>query len=124
MTWVHKRVRQVQKPDKEMSIEVLHVARKIVEEQWSHVKTTNQKKQIAEMGVWFVGGFCTGLWGEEMLNIELASTANNVKHLEDKVNLHFKFILLGKTKGNLLLGAKFRVPCVPVTKGTNLRPGH
>jgi hypothetical protein len=74
MNGVHKQVGQVQKLDKK----VLHVADKILEEQWSRATTTNQKKRVAEMGVWFVGGFCTGLQGEEMLNIELAGTANNV----------------------------------------------
>jgi hypothetical protein len=127
MTGVHKRVGQVRKQDKEMSIasiEVLHAADAILEDQWSRAGNPNEKKQIAEMGVWFVGGFCIGLRGEEMLNIELAGTANNIKHLEDEVNPHFKFILLGRTKGNQLSGAKFGVPCVPVTKGTNIRPGR
>jgi hypothetical protein len=54
----------------------------------------------------------------------LAGTANNVKHLNDAVNAHFKFILLGRTKGNQLSGATFGVPCVLVTKGTHLRPGR
>jgi hypothetical protein len=75
------------------------------------------------MGALFVGGFCMGLRGEEVLNIELAGMANSLKHLEDEVNPHFKFILLGRTKGNQLSGAKFGVPCLPVTTGTNLHPG-
>jgi hypothetical protein len=124
MTGIHKRVGQVRKPDKEMTIEVLHAADAILEEQWSGARTIGQKKRIAEMGTWFSGGFCTGLRGEEMLNIELAGTANSLTHLDDEVNPHFKFILLGRTKGNQLSGAKFGVPCVPITEGTNLRPGR
>jgi hypothetical protein len=34
------------------------------------------------MGAWFIGGFCTGLRGEEMLLIELAGTANSLIHVE------------------------------------------
>jgi hypothetical protein len=124
MNGIHKGVGQIQKPDKEMSIKVLHATDKILEDEWNTAWTPLQKKQIAEMGAWFVGGFCTGLRGEEMVNIELAGTANSVKHLDDEVNAHFKFIVLGRTKGNQLSGAKFGVPCVPVTAGTHLRPGR
>jgi hypothetical protein len=124
MTGIHKRVGQVRKADKEMSIEVLHAVDQILEDQWASASSLSQKKRIAEMGVWFVGGFCTGLRGEEMVRIELAGTANNVRHLNDAVNAHFKFMILGRTKGNHLSGAKFGVPCVPVTTGTNLRPGR
>ena len=41
-------------------------------------------KRIAEMGAWFIGGFCTGLRGEEMLLIKLAGTANSLSHLLDE----------------------------------------
>jgi hypothetical protein len=111
MTGVHKRVGQVRKADKEMAIEVVHAVDHILEDQWKNAPTTSKKKRIAEMGVWFVGGFCMGLRGEEMVRIELAGTANNVKHLNDAMNAHFKFIMLGRTKGNQLSGAKFGVPC-------------
>jgi hypothetical protein len=121
---IHKRVGQVRKPDKEISIEVLHLADQILEAEWSHSRTPSQKKRISEVGVWFVAAFCTGLRGEEMVHIELAGTANSVKHLDAAVNPHFKFIVLGRTKGNQPSGAKFGVPCVLVTSGTNLRPGH
>jgi hypothetical protein len=58
-----------------------------------------------------------------MLQIKLAGTANSLKHLDDAKDAHFVFVVLGRTKGNCLSGAKFRVPCVPVTQGTHLRPG-
>jgi hypothetical protein len=96
MGGIHKRVGQVRKPDKELSIEVLH----------STDRSSNSRKR-----------------GEEMMHIELAGTVNSVKHLDNAVNAHFKFIVLGRTKGNQLSGAKFGVPCVPATSGTNLRPG-
>ena len=72
MSGIHKRVGQVWKPDKELSIGVLHAIDGILEAQWTGARTINQKKQIAEMGTLFMGGFCTGLQGEELLNIELA----------------------------------------------------
>jgi hypothetical protein len=36
---------------------------------------------------------------------------------------HFELVILGRTKGNRLSGAKFGIPCVAITEGTNLRPG-
>jgi hypothetical protein len=120
MTGVHKWVGQVRKPDKELTINVLHATDKILEDQWAGVQALDQKKRIVEMGTWFVAGFYTGLHGEETLLIELAGTANSLVHLDDEVNAHFKFVILGCTKGNQILGAKFGVPCVPVTEGTNL----
>jgi hypothetical protein len=124
MAGIHRRVGQVRKADKEILIDVLHEADRILEGQWSGARTIAQKKRISEMGSWFLGGFCTGLRGEEMLLIELAGTANSLRHLNDEVDAHFKFSILGRTKGNQLSGAKFGVPCVPVTSGTNLRPGR
>jgi hypothetical protein len=64
MTGIHKRVGQIRKADKEMSIEVLHAVDHILEDQWTGAGSESKKKRIAEMGVWFVGGFCTGLRGE------------------------------------------------------------
>jgi hypothetical protein len=66
MAGIHKRVGQVRKADKEMSIEVLHAVDRILEDQWTSAQAApSQRKSIAEMGAWFVGGFCTGLRGEE-----------------------------------------------------------
>jgi hypothetical protein len=55
--------------------------------------------------------------------IELAGMANNLKHLRD-AEPYFVFMISGRTKGNRLAGAKFGVPCVSITEGTHLRPGH
>jgi hypothetical protein len=56
--------------------------------------------------------------------IELAGTANSLKHLEDTALPSYELMVLGTTKANRLSGAKFGVPCVAVTEGTNLRPGR
>jgi hypothetical protein len=124
MTGVHKRDGQIRRPDKELTIDVIHAADKILETEWGNAITKMQKRKILEMGTWFLGGFCTGLRGEEMILIELAGTANSLAHLHDEKDAHFLFVILGRTKGNQDSGAKFAVPCAPVTKGTHLRPGR
>jgi hypothetical protein len=124
MGGVHKRVGQVRKPDRVLTIDILHAVDRILESAWEHAGTVEERKRAAEMGVWFIGGFCTGLRGEEMLLIELAGTANSLVHLNDAKNAHFTFVISGRTKSDQSSGAKFGVPCCPVTEGTHLRPGR
>jgi hypothetical protein len=124
MGGVHKRVGQVRKPDRVLTIDIIHAVDRILESAWEHAGNVEERKRSAEMGAWFIGGFCTGLRGEEMLLIELAGTANSLVHLNDAKNAHFVFVISGRTKSDQSSGAKFGVPCCPVTEGTHLRPGR
>jgi hypothetical protein len=83
----------------------------------------DEKKRIAEMTTYFISGFCTGLRGEGMLLIELAGMAYSLVHMDDVKNAHFIFVVSGHTKDNQLSGAKFGLPCAPVTEEAHLRPG-
>jgi hypothetical protein len=83
MSGVHKRVGQIRKPDKEFTIDVIHAVDRILESEWEQARRADDKKRIAEMGTWFLGGFCTGLRGEEMLLIELAGLANSLAHMDE-----------------------------------------
>ncbi len=65
-----------------------------------------------------------GLRGEEMLLIELASTANSLEHMDDAKHAHFVLVGTGRTKSNKKTEAKVGVPCSPITEGTHLRPGR
>jgi hypothetical protein len=125
MNGVHKRVGEVRKPDEIITIEVLHAVDKILEKEWAKAKTQEAKRKICEIGAWMMGGFCTGLRGEEMLLVDLLGTATSVRKLmrDEAADPHFKFIVIGRTKGVQQDGKKFGIPCVKVTKGTGLRPG-
>ena len=72
------------------------------------------------MGVWLIAGFCSGLRGEEMLLIELAGTARDLRHLSDPTLPHVMLAISGKTKWNQLSGAKFSVPIMGRTTRTIL----
>merc|ERR1712232_347451 len=74
------------------------------------------------MGVWFIGGCCTGLRVEEMKLIENAGTKSSLVFLVDKDQPHFEFVISGRTKGDQLGGSKCAVPMVPVTQGNSLQP--
>jgi hypothetical protein len=64
------------------------------------------------MGVWFCGGFCTGLRREEMLRIEFASTANSVEKWMDKGrDSYFMFVVSGRSKGNQISGVLGTLCC-------------
>jgi hypothetical protein len=123
MLGVHKRVGTVRRPDKDLSIDAIHAIDAILEQEWLKCVRVQDQKRVAEIGAWFLGGFCTGLRGEEMPLIELAGTANSLKHLRDN-EPYFVFVITGRTKGNRLAGAKFGVPCVSITEGTHLKPGR
>jgi hypothetical protein len=123
MEGLHRRVGEIKKQDWPLLIEVLQEVEKLLEHEWKKVKTLTSQKRIAELGVWFIVGFCTGIRGEENLIVELAGTANSLKCLDDATMPNFAVMILGITKGNRLSGAKFGIPCVAVTEGTNLKPG-
>jgi hypothetical protein len=127
MTGIHWRVGEVRKQDEPITIGVLKVIEDLLEGDWRRATTLGQKRRIAEMGVWFVCGFCTGLRGEEMVLIELSRTASSLKFLRAEVlggdEPWFKLAVSGRTKGNQLSGAKFALPCVATTLGSGLLPG-
>jgi hypothetical protein len=95
---VHKPVGQVRKPYKKLTIDVIHAIDKLLESEWQNTRPSDKKKKIAEMGVWFIGGFCTGLRGEELLLIKSAGTANGLIHMDNVKNPHFIFVISGCTR--------------------------
>jgi hypothetical protein len=123
MNGVHKRVGEIKRQDEPITIDVLHSIESILETEWRRTNDPISRKRTAEMGAWLIGGFCTGMRGEEMLLIEYAGTAKSVEKLNDPREPHFTFVVSGRTKGNQLSGAKFGVPCVGTTEGTHLQPG-
>lgn len=66
----------------------------ILESRWHHTLDGDVvgKKKLAEMRVWFIVGFCTGLRGEELHLIELAGTRNSFDLL-DGLEKYFKVVL-------------------------------
>lgn len=124
MEGLHRRVGEVVKPDWPVTIEVMQHIGKMLEEQWEAAADDFvARKRIAEMAVWFLAGFCTGLRGEEMLMIELAGTVKSTKHLNNAIDPFFELRILGRTKGRQENGRHFYMPCVSVTSGSGLRPG-
>jgi hypothetical protein len=121
MNGVHKRVGEIKRQDEPIMIDVLHSIESILETEWRRTEDPVSRKRTTEMGAWIIGGFCTGMRSEEMLLIEYTGTAKSVEKLEDPQEPHFPFVVSGRTKGNQLSGAKFGVPCVGITKGT--QPG-
>jgi hypothetical protein len=110
MEGLHKQVGIVRHKDEPITIEVLHALDRILEEEWRQARLPSLKRQVAEMGTWFIVGFCSGLRGKEMLLIELAGTAQDLVFLKDDTCPHFILVVSGRTKGNQLSGAKFGVP--------------
>jgi hypothetical protein len=127
MTGIHRRVGEVQKQDEPITIDVLKAIEDLLEDDWSRATNLQQKRRIAEMGAWFICGFCTGLRGEEMVLIEVAGTASSLKFLKGEVHEGsepwLRLAVSGRTKGDQLSGSKFALPCVGTTSGSGLLPG-
>ena len=61
-----------------------------------------------------------------MVLLELEGTYKSLENLINPRNgcpPHFSMVLAGVTKGDRVSGAKFAVPCVGTTDGSNLNPG-
>jgi hypothetical protein len=123
MVGLHKRVGEIRKPDRALTIDEIHVIERILETEWKNASNVQAQKKVAEMGVWFIVEFCVGIRGEEMLLIEFAGTKKSLKFLRALTNPHFKLVVTGRTKGNQVSGSKFAIPCVTRTEGTGLEPG-
>ena len=122
MVGIHKRVGEVKRQDEAFTIDVLKQIQLILELDWTRGTDTEGKKRVAELGVWFIVGFCCGMRGEEMLLLELAGTRNSLEGMLEGQG-YFKVVLSGRTKGNQISGSKFSLPCVNITSGTGLEPG-
>ena len=60
-------VGEIKRQDEPITIDVLHAIDALLEAEWQQTEEPISRKKTAEMGAWIVGGFCTGLRGEEML---------------------------------------------------------
>ena len=67
MTGVHKRVGELVKRDEPVTVEMLKEIDKLLTQRWDleMAKPKQERdlvklKEIAMMGLWFLGGFCTG----------------------------------------------------------------
>jgi hypothetical protein len=86
MDGFHKRVGDIKRQDKAITIDVLKSCLAILKGEWGRVKESVEGslllvRRIAELGTCFVIGFCLGLRGEEMPLIEHAGTSEGLKNL-------------------------------------------
>ena len=124
MTGLHKRVGEVVKSDWPVPIEVMKYVDRVLNKAWNLETDPDARKRIAEMGAWYIMGFCVGLRGEEMLLIELAGTAASLRFLNQEEDAHFIIRLKGRTKGSLIAGKGFEIPCIGTTEVSRLKPGR
>ena len=56
---------EIKRQDEPVTIGVLHAIDAWLEAEWSCMEDPALRWKMAEMGAWNIGGFCTGLRGEE-----------------------------------------------------------
>ncbi len=105
MMGIQKRVGEVRRQDEAFTIRVLEEIQIQLEVEWnqSEEKDKAGRRRIAELGTSFIGGFCCGMRGEEMLLLELAGTCNILDTMMGDKD-YFKIVLSGRTKGNQISG--------------------
>ena len=124
MAGLHRRVGEVVKQNWSLPIKVIKQIDEMLNDLWPTLLSSEDQLRVAEMGTWFLVGFCTGLRGEEMLMIELEGTAGMLRFLQDNDLPHFLLQIRGRTKSSQMAGSSFQMPCVAVTEGTQLQPGR
>lgn len=131
MGGLHRRVGEVVKRDEPITIQMMKAIQKMLEKEWNQCAdndemTLKELLGIARRGLWFTASFCTGLRGEELMQIELEGTLNSLEHFyapQEGLESHFELVVTGPTKNHRVLGSKFSIPCVAVTTRSKLRPG-
>jgi hypothetical protein len=103
MAGLHKHVGDIRKQDEPITIEILVEVDRVLDHEWKKLDGKREQnldavRKVADMGAWFVVGFCTGMRGEEMPLIEFAGTAQSLKHLNEPRN-YFNNVVSGRTKG-------------------------
>ena len=70
MSGLESRTREVVKQDKALTIDLLTSVLDLLEEKWSAATVPKYQLKIYQTALWYIGGFCTALRGEEMLLVE------------------------------------------------------
>lgn len=118
----HKRVGQTKRQDFPIQIITLKKLQDMWEAEWDDQGTVRERLITSTEATWFLVGFCCGLRGEEMVQIEESGTRESMTNEHARLR-HFEIVVSGPTKGNRLMGTKFRIPCVWETEASKLKPG-
>ena len=125
MTGLKRRTGQVIRQDKAISIQVLKAVMTHLEDRWATSQSREERLELSRSGAWFSIGFCIGLRGEEMLQIERAATLHSLNHLTPTGELpgYFCVTINGSTKGNRLAGSTIAIPCAALTSKSQIPAG-
>ena len=89
MVGCHKRVGELVKRDEPITVPQLKAIDLLLINLWAlewnkpeGERNYQELREVAMMGLWFLGGFCTGLRGEEMILLELKGTTKSLSYLK------------------------------------------
>jgi hypothetical protein len=100
MRGVHKRMGEEVRSNFALSIKVLHKILGHLDSKWHNARTMEARKEVTEIACFFVLAFCLGLWGEEVVKMDIAGFLTYFEagrlHAEHP---HVMIPLLGRFKG-------------------------
>ena len=109
------------KQDLGLSIEVMKVAMDLLERSWETATNGKERHQVVVTAMIFLGTFCWGLRGEELLLISVGGTRKVWTAVHAHKISHVMLALMGTRKG-LSGGRMFLLPASKVTR-SGLQPG-
>ena len=71
MIGMHKRMGNEVRQDQQITLKVLHKLVEILEQDYEHCLTNNDKERIADLAVFTLASFLAGLRGEEIMQMVL-----------------------------------------------------
>jgi hypothetical protein len=100
MRGVHKRMGEEVRSDFALSIVVLHKILGHLDKEWLEGRTSDSRKEIAEIAMFLISGFCLGLRGEEVVKMDISGFLTYFEAGRDHpVHPHVMVPLLGRFKG-------------------------
>jgi hypothetical protein len=118
---LHKRMGEIVKPDRALSLEVLKLIFCVLEEDWNEAITREERYALAMEGSFYIIAYCCALHGEEVPLADLYGIAAHWKEAQAHPTKHVVIALLGRFKGET--GENYHLlPIVDVTTH-GLEPG-
>ena len=116
----HKRMGDVVKPDRALSLPVLHRIMEILERDWEFAND-EERELLAVEGSFYLIGFCGGLRGEEIPLTDITGIAKWWAEGEvENVDAHVTVALLGRFKGET--GEKYHLLPLASVTSSGLQP--
>jgi hypothetical protein len=97
---MHKRMGEIVRPDRALSLDLMLAISRIMEDEWSQALSMEMRWSLAMEASFYLVGFCCALRGEEIPLTDLFGTRTHWDAGESHSTKHVVVALLGRFKGD------------------------